>query len=355
MTDQRLRELEHRVAADPADASSLERLRHARVSSGLGWHGETLPPRVAPVAGDPGVYAYDLGGGEESGDHIGTRTLRESGLIVAEKPKTPRATLDLVYVPGGDVPCPGDLFNCDRHRAVNGPHAVKIPPFYFGRFPVTCGQWNVADIGLLAHARARFGAVQPGALHPVANVDLRDATAFCAWLGLRLPSEAEWKWAALAGQGQCLVDGHEPDCIGGSARHPWGNETPEVGVHRVGPRRTGREVRIGGAAGSAVMVPELANGTLPVLKETCGKHGAACRGQDCGYLKKFVPARPRSASWCGALDLWHVLETLDDGRVIGGSFRSNEWRARGLEIEEADFGRPHDDVGFRVAISGVTT
>ncbi len=83
-----------------------------------------------------------------------------------------------------------------------GPHDERV---------VAAPWWLKAEGANWRTPRGATGSEAPSN-HPVVQVSWNDARAFCEHRGGRLPSEAEWEWAALGGE----VD----------VRFPWGDDPP---------------------------------------------------------------------------------------------------------------------------------
>jgi formylglycine-generating enzyme required for sulfatase activity len=225
----------------------------------------------------------------------------------------------------------------DGGRSDEGPaHDVKLPGFLIGKYEVTARQFAafVAATRYVTRAERTGGSyvisgrgaatVEPGVSwrfpedprvpgppdHPVVHVSWDDAVAYCAWAGLRLPSEKEWEKAAR----------WDPR-IGRSRRYAWGDDAPARGSRKVGNLADESLMRKYPEAGPWIdLGHQLRNrSAAPAIYE----------GYDDGFATTApVGSFPDGASPCGALDMsgnvheWCLEESREDGALVDSPARS---------------------------------
>ncbi|MDF5721358.1 MAG: SUMF1/EgtB/PvdO family nonheme iron enzyme [Rhizonema sp. PD37] len=105
--------------------------------------------------------------------------------------------LEMVAIPGGQFLMGSPDNELERLETESPQHIVTIQPFYMGKYAVTQKQW----FAVMGNNPSHF----QGAKRPVEQVSWNDAVKFCQRLmqktgkDYRLPSEAEWEYAARAG------------------------------------------------------------------------------------------------------------------------------------------------------------
>lgn len=124
-------------------------------------------------------------------------------------------------------------------------HSVDLATFDLGTYPVTNYQYAcfLAESGHPGRPSTWLLGAYPWdrSNHPVAGVSLGDAEAYCAWLSaelddvtVRLPSEAEWEYAARGGDGREFPWGDSFRSDGANVREFELTTTSPVGSFPIG-------------------------------------------------------------------------------------------------------------------------
>ncbi len=198
-------------------------------------------------------------------------------------------------------------------------HRVEIRPFLIGKFPVTVAEWKAC----VAAGGCEAVPTRDDDATPIDNVSWTDAQKFAAWLSAatgrtyRLPSEAEWEYAARAGT---------------RTRYWWGNEIKPGMANCRGcgePYDTRQPLRVGSFAANPFGLHDMTGSVAEWVA-------------DCWH-RDYHGAPENGSAWDAADCRAHVLR--------GGSWRNDPSYLRASSRDQYDTGVRYVTHGFRVARS----
>ncbi|MFM9964823.1 MAG: SUMF1/EgtB/PvdO family nonheme iron enzyme [Planctomycetaceae bacterium] len=246
---------------------------------------------------------------------------------------------ECVLIPGGSFEMGAALEDQDADADEYPRHQVNVKPFYMSQHEVTVEQFNA----YATEARDKFLDEQLAhdvrndrGNHPVIHVGPHDAKQYCVWLSrkigkkVRLPTEAEWEFAARAGSQSVYIHGIDaeglieygnvsipPEAIykryrAVKERHEWKATAP---VGRFRPNRFG-------------------------LYDMTGNVAEWCAGEYTGY----IPQHDGLTFICQANE-------GDYAAVFrGGSWKSSANDSRVSDRTASHSSNDYEDVGFRIVV-----
>ncbi len=120
--------------------------------------------------------------------------------IPSETPSPPAPPEGMIYIPGGTFQMGYDMNFGDYQSGP--PHEATVKPFFIDKFEVTIAEYLKAQNPTSQPERPEENRL------PMTGVTWNEADSYCRALGKRLPTEAEWEFAARGSDGRL---------------YPWGN------------------------------------------------------------------------------------------------------------------------------------
>ena len=258
-----------------------------------------------------------------------SRSLGLTGKFSIDYEHTEKLGIEFIDAPGGHFEM-GDVWDdgVDDEKPV---HTVTLLDFKISKYEITNNQYcaflnakgnrkegGVTWIDLESESCQiekhiyRFVPKNDFGDHPVVAVSWYGAKAFAEWVGGRLPTEAEWEYAARS-------------CGRQDRKYPWGNEFGQS------------KVNSGNDIGRTMPVGSYPSNDLG-LHDMAGNVWEWCQDRyDVYKVGKFInPTSTKSGNGCV---------------VRGGSFLNDDWNVRCTIRLELSPSSRDSDVGFRIVTS----
>ncbi len=191
-------------------------------SASPAYGGIAIVPQLGlvPIGRDPRSKLWEFA-------HLQTGTVPDRDPTTGELRLTPECGIVFVLIPGGDFEMGaqnedpgGPNYDPQARPEESPPHLVALDPFFFSKYEVTQGQWlrfTGRNPSIYGPENTVFQPGEHSFLHPVEQVSWNECAEFCARLSLRLPTEAQWEYAARAETTTPWWTGEEKESLEGAA------------------------------------------------------------------------------------------------------------------------------------------